>query len=208
MRSIVGVLCLFGLFAPPTSSAQTKAAAPPSIMIRAGDILRVTVWRQPELSGEFEVGPDGRIRHPLYQSVEVTGVPFTTAESRLRTFLQQYEANPSFIVEPLFRVTVGGEVRMPNVYTLSSEATVAQAVAQAGGFTERSSLRKVRLFRGDQAFTVDLTRPDEGLAQQPIRSGDQIVVDRQRSVFREYVAPVASIAGAIAAIVSVYIRTR
>lgn len=97
---------------------------------------------------------------------------------------------------------------MPNVYTLSSEATIAQAVAQAGGFTERSMVRKVRLYRGDREYLVDLTRPDEGLAHQPIRSGDQIVVDRQRSVFREYVAPVASIAGAIAAIVSVYIRTR
>jgi polysaccharide export outer membrane protein len=199
---------MIGLFTPPTILAQTKAATPPAITIKPGDVVRVTVWRKPELSGEFEVGADGTIRHPLYQTIEVAGVPLPTAESRLRSFLQQYETNPSFILEPLFRVTVGGEVRMPNVYTLSSEATVAQAVAQAGGFTERSMVRRVRLYRGNQELFVDLTRPDDGLAQQPIRSGDQIVVDRQRSVFREYVAPVASIAGAIAAIVSVYIRTR
>jgi polysaccharide export outer membrane protein len=208
MRTIICVLLLTGLLAPHTSPAQTAAVAAPAAMIRPGDIVRVTVWRKPELSGEFEISADGSIRHPLYQAVQVAGVPLPTAEARMHAFLEQYETSPSFVIEPLFRIAVSGEVRQPSVYTLSPEATVAQAVAQAGGFTDRSKVNRVRLYRGDRELIVDLSRPDEGLGRMPIRSGDQIMVDRRGSVFRDYIAPVASIAGAVAAIVNVYLRNR
>ncbi len=208
MRTIIGIFLLATLCAPYSAPAQTASVAAPVAMIRPRDVVRVTVWRKPELSGEFDIAADGSIRHPLYQAVQVAGVPLTTAESRLHSFLEQYETSPNFVLEPLFRVTVGGEVRQPSVYTLSPEVTVAQAVARAGGFTDRSMVRRVRLFRGNQELVVDLTRPDEGLGQLPIRSGDQIMVDRSRSVFRDYVAPVASIAGAVAAILNVYLRNR
>jgi polysaccharide export outer membrane protein len=208
MRTSSVILLSLALLAPHTALAQTTTVAAPAAMIRPGDVVRVTVWRKPELSGEFEVGADGSIQHPLYRAVQVAGVPLELAESRLHTFLEQFEANPNFVLEPRFRVSVGGEVRQPNIYNLSPEETVAQAIARAGGFTERSMARRVRLFRGEEEFVIDLTRPEAGLSQLPIRSGDQIVVDRRRSVFREYVAPMASIAGAVAAIVNVYLRNR
>jgi polysaccharide export outer membrane protein len=208
MRITIGVILGFCILLPSSLAAQTAAVAAPAAMIKPGDVVRVTVWRKPELSGEFEVAADGSIRHPLYQAVQVAGVPLPTAEARMQAFLEQYETNPSFVIEPLFRIAVSGEVRLPSVYTLSPEVTVAQAISHAGGLTDRSMIRRVRLFREDQELIVDLTRPDEGLGQLPIRSGDQIVVDQRRSVFREYVAPVASIAGALASILNVYLRNR
>lgn len=205
---IIGFLLGIHLLSPPAASTQTKAGELPSASLKPGDMVRITVWRKPELSGEFEIAMDGTIRHPLYRAVDVAGVPLATAESRLSEFLRQYELEPAFVIEPLLRIAIGGEVRQPNAYALPPEVTISQAVARAGGYTERGNPSQVRLIRDGQEIIIDLSRPYDGWGQLPIRSGDQIIVDRRASIFRDYVAPVASIAGAVAAIVNVYLRSR
>jgi len=168
--------------------------------------VRITVWRKPEMSGEFAVAGDGSITHPLYRALRVTGIPLVTAEGRLRTFLQQFETNPEFVMEPLLHVAIGGEVVRPNLYTLRPETSVSDAVALAGGPTERGRRDRVRLLRDGREIVVDLTRPQPGVAAMPIRSGDQILVDRKRAVFRETIGPILTVAGATAAILNVILR--
>lgn len=169
--------------------------------LRPGDAVRIAVWRMPELSGEFEIAGDGTIAHPLYRTVRVTGAGQAELERRVRERLLQFETNPQFVVEPLLRVSVGGEVRQPNLYSLRPEVTVAQAVARAGGLSERGRLDRVHLVRDGVRSTLDLVDPASGGGQLTVRSGDQIYVERRRDVFRELVAPVASV---IAAVASVY----
>ena len=69
--------------------------------LNPGDVLRITVWRKPELSGEFIIATDGTVSHPLYRSVRVTGIPLPAVETRIREFLGMLEENPQFVVEPL-----------------------------------------------------------------------------------------------------------
>jgi protein involved in polysaccharide export with SLBB domain len=176
-----------------------------TVVLRPGDVLRVTVWRNPELTGEFAIARDGTLSHPLYRDVVVAGLDLAGAEARLRDLLSGLESNPRFVIEPLLRVSVGGEVRQPSLYRLPPETSIAEAVALAGGATERGRLEAVRLFRGGAEIRVDLTRPEAGLAQDPIRSGDQIFVDRRVSVFREYIAPAASVVAAAAALLRLVI---
>jgi polysaccharide biosynthesis/export protein len=177
-----------------------------SLTLRPGDAVRITVWRKPELSGEFAVAGDGSLTHPLYRALRVTGMPLVAAEGRLRTFLQQFETNPEFVMEPLLHVAVGGEVVRPNLYTLRPETSVADAVALAGGPTDRGRRDRVRLLRAGDEVVLDLTRPRPGVATTPIRSGDQILVDRKRAVFRETIGPIVMVAGAAAAILNVILR--
>jgi protein involved in polysaccharide export with SLBB domain len=177
-----------------------------SLALRPGDAVRITVWRKPEMSGEFAVAADGSLTHPLYRALRVTGIPLVTAEARLRTFLQQYETNPEFVMEPLLHVAVGGEVVRPNLYTLRPETSVSDAVALAGGPTDRGRRDRVRLLRDGSEVVLDLTTPQPGFATTPIRSGDQILVDRKRAVFRETIGPIVMIAGATAAILNVILR--
>jgi len=177
-----------------------------SLALRPGDAVRITVWRKPEMSGEFAVAADGSLTHPLYRALRVTGIPLATAEARLRTFLQQYETNPEFVMEPLLHVAVGGEVMRPNLYTLRPETSVSDAVALAGGPTERGRRDRVRLLRDGSEVVLDLTTPQPGYATTPIRSGDQILVDRKRAVFRETIGPIVMVAGATAAILNVILR--
>ena len=187
--------------------AQDLFSLAQPVTLRAGDAVRINVWRRPEFSGEFSIGDDGSITHPLYRAVRVFGIPMTAVEERLRSFLTQFDATPAFIVEPLLRVTLAGQIARPNVYTLPPRTTMAQAVAVAGGPTERGKLSAVQLVREGQSMMLDLTRPDATLTQMPIRSGDQILITPTRSVFREVIAPSMSVVGAVAAIVSVIIRS-
>lgn len=175
------------------------------VTLSPGDVVRITVWRKPELSGEFAIASDGSILHPLYRDLRVTGTPLAAVESQLRDFIARLETNPQFVIEALFRVSVEGEVRQPNVYNLRPETTIAQAIALAGGPTERGRRDRIRLVRGDgQVTRVDLRGTAAGQnGRLSVRSGDRIVVERAPDVFREVVTPTLSILGSIAAIVSV-----
>ena len=193
----------------PVMSALAQGSAPAAeLALRPGDAIRISVWRKPEYSGEFTISYEGAITHPFYQQLRVTGMPVSDVRRLIADHLAKFEAQPLFVVEPLLRVTVGGEVNRPGLYTLTPETSVAQAVAAAGGVAELGRPDRVQLFREGRAMQVDLTKPEPGTAQMPIRSGDQIYVARRSAVFREYVLPVVSIAGAAAAIINVVLRNR
>lgn len=206
-RNLTLAMLLAAMVLGPGAAAQTRVVtARDSLVLRPGDALRITVWRNPELSGEFAISGDGSITHPLYRNVHVTGIPLIAAESRVRTFLLRLENNPEFVVEPLLHVAIGGEVVRPNLYTLRPETSVADAVALAGGPTDRGRRDRIRLLREGRESVLDLTKPQAGMAAMPIRSGDQILVDRKRAVFRETLGPIITVAGATAAILNVILR--
>jgi len=173
-------------------------------MLQPGDQLRLTVWRKPEYSGDFLVAANGTLRHPLFQEVRVAGIPIPMVKDRLEGALKQYEENPSFVIEPLLRVAVTGEVRSPNLYAFTPEVTITQAIALAGGITERGRLNHVQLLRGGQRTRVDLTRPESRGALTTVHSGDQIAVPRGRNILTEIILPTSSLVAAVGTIVQLY----
>jgi polysaccharide export outer membrane protein len=188
--------------ADPARNGQASRPATESITLSPGDVVRITVWRKPELSGEFAIAGDGSIVHPLYRDVRVVGIPMDAVEGLLRGVIEKIERTP-FVVEPLLRVSVEGEVRQPSVYSLRPETSIAQAIAMAGGPTERGRADKVRVVRMGGEVAVDLRRAEVGGSRLTVRSGDRIVVDRDRAVFRDILSPMITVLGATAAIVSV-----
>lgn len=209
MRNITRVLfAVLTLAASSSLTAQTPANAPVRQELLPGDAIRITVWRKPEFSGDFFVSANGTITHPLYREVQVTGVPLGTVEDRLRTFLTRYETNPQFVIEPLVRIIIGGEVRSPNIYSVPPETTIAQALAMAGGISERGKIRDIRIIRDRQEIKMDLSKPDSDAALLQIRSGDQIVVGRMRRSVLEIVSPVTSTIAAAASITALILRVR
>lgn len=191
------------------SPARAQSAASPdtsSATLAPGDLLRITVWRRPELSGDFIVAPDSSITHPLYREVKVAGIPLRVVEDRVRAFLGKYETNAPFVISPLLRVFVGGEVRAPSVYTVAPGTTIAQAVALAGGPTERGNLESVSLVRQEQRQVLDLTRPDSHSTLIEARSGDQLLVSRRRNFFLDVLAPSSSVFAAAASVASIIIQ--
>ncbi len=201
-----GRLVVAALLAAPLWAASAQRAAPPlnDPVLRPGDQLRITVWRHPDLSGEFMVGTDSTLVHPVYQVVKVAGVPLPVVKERLRGMLVTYEQDVQLVIEPLFAVTVAGEVRQPNLYRLPQGTTIAQAVALAGGPTEQGRLDKVRVIRRDSEITVDLARGYSRYEALPIASGDQVLVARRRdfNLLRDGILPVASLTAAVAAVIT------
>jgi polysaccharide biosynthesis/export protein len=200
------VLTVLLAFAPAPLAAQDAAPAaqdPP--VLAPGDVLRVTVFRKDELSGEINVADDGTLLHPLYRSLHVAGLPAPELERRVREFLTRYEAEPSFVIEPLVRITVGGEVRQPNVYTVRPSTTAFQAVATAGGATDRGRYDRVGLLRDGRTERLDL-RPGQPDGVLRVRSGDVLVVERRSTAFREYIAPAASVLAVIVSVINLLSR--
>ena len=194
-----------GWMGPGEAWAQVQEGSPDprSLELRPGDVIRVQVWRQPELSGEFFITGNGYIAHPLYRSIYAIHRPVREVEESIRLFLTEFETEPNFVVEAFFQVAVGGQVRQPNIHALRPGTTVAEAVARAGGVTEQGRLDRVILRRDGQEYRVDLTDAGGTLRLTTIRSGDEIVVRDRRSRFRNYVLPVISVAGSIASIIRV-----
>ena len=202
----LGWLLVALLIAPLCSASAQRATRSISndAIVRPGDVLRISVWRHPELSGEFLIGPDSALVHPVYQVVKVGGASLPVVKERLRGLLTTYEQDVQLVVEPLFPVTVAGEVRQPNLYRLPQGTTIAQAVALAGGPTEQGRLDKIRLIRRDGEITIDLAHSYAKYETLPLGSGDQLLVARRRSfsVLRDVFLPVASLTAAVAAVIS------
>jgi polysaccharide export outer membrane protein len=190
-------------FVDPVAAQNAPTGA--QTVLTPGDSVRIVVWRKPEFSGDFVVAPDGSITHPLFRGVRVAGLPFARAESNLRTFLAQYEDNPQFVMEPLIRVSVSGEVTRPSVFATRPEATVGEAVARAGGPTKDAANNRVRLVRltptgQQQQYVLDLKDPKASAGTTQLHSGDQIVIDRKKSFFRDILIPALGIIGSIASL--------
>jgi polysaccharide export outer membrane protein len=187
-------------------SAPGTHPDPVGPLLGPGDALRITVLRHPELSGEFAVTSDGTLLHPLYRDLYVAGVSLSEVDTMMRSVLARFEVTPEFVLDPLFQVAVSGEVRQPSLYALRPSTTIAQAVALAGGATERGRLDRVRLFRRGDEHVIDLSGANPGMGMQNIQSGDQILVVRRTQVFRDYIAPASSIVAALAGIFSIILR--
>jgi polysaccharide export outer membrane protein len=205
MRTLVGWLVFASLALSLPAAAQNNPGRTATAMLTPGDSVRIVVWRRPDFSGDFVVAPDGSVTHPLFKSVKVAGVPFATAEANLRRFLSGFEENPQFVMEPLIRVAVSGEVTRPQLYALRPETTISEAVARAGGAKETGSADRAQLLRLDasgrqQIFVMDLTNPEAGAGVTLVQSGDQIMIPQRRNFLRNVVLPVLGVVGSIASI--------
>lgn len=198
--------CALVMAASLSAPAQTQAGVTSTFVLVAGDVIRIEVWRNKELSGDFPIAADGSITHPLYRELRVAGVPLPIVEQQVRSFLSRYESNPSFVIFPLIRVIVAGEVRQPNIYTVPPGTTVAQVIAMAGGAADRGRLDRVQLLRRSGSMMLDITRPEAGAAGVEVNSGDQIIVGRRRSIMQDVIGPGSGILAALASVTGVIIQ--
>jgi polysaccharide export outer membrane protein len=206
LRSAVVLHLLVPALTAPLAplSAQSADSEAVAATLAPGDSVRITVWRDPQLSGSFVVGTDGAVVHPLYRSVRVGGVPAATATENVRSFLVGLGYKPDFTLESLHQVAVVGEVSRPGLYAVPSGTTVAEAVARAGGATEAGRLDRVRVLRRQPArdpapLVLDLTGA-RGMVGATIRSGDQIVIGRRGSFMRDWMLPALTVVGSLASL--------
>lgn len=203
---IRALLCLTALLAAaPLAVAAQDGSAAGAPVLRPGDRVTLEVFRNRDLSGTFVVTPDSTLLHPVYGAAKVAGVPLRVAEGRIRDVLRRYEAEPQFSFGPEFRVFVGGYVREQNQFFLP-EVTVAQAISRAGGSTAPDRRYRLRFVRDRVQTVLNLNDPRvTDLLQQPIRSGDQIVLEERPTFRRAYLDPALTVLQTVGSLVSTYL---
>ena len=130
--------------------------------LAAGDQVRVTIFGEEDLSGEFEVDAAGQISLPLIGKVRAAGGGADELGAAIVTaLLDGYLKHPRVSVEILsFRsIFVMGEVNRPGSYPYSAGLTAIKAIALAGGFTYRAKKNVLFITRdpelGEQEIRVD-----------------------------------------------------
>src|SRR5207247_3358878 len=127
-------------------------------IIGPGDVLRITVWGQDDLSKEYPVTLDGRVPFPLIGNVQAAGLTTTQLATRLHDLLEKdYLVNPQVLVsvkEYLSKkVHVIGEADRPGLFYLTGPTTLLEILSKAGGLSKSA---------GKELVLVRRERPADG----------------------------------------------
>ncbi len=120
---------------------RTQVPADASYQLDTGDKVHLTVFGEPDLSGDYDVDGSGNLRLPLIGQIEAAGLTLAQVEDKLqRKLASGYLKDPKVNVEvinyrPFYII---GEVNKPGEYPYASGMNVLTAVAVAGGFTYRA----------------------------------------------------------------------
>jgi polysaccharide export outer membrane protein len=145
----------------------------------AGDQLRVLVFGQSDLSGQFIVSVHGTLAFPLIGEVQVSGLTTNQARDELASRLSKgYVLHPGVSVEvttyrPFY---ILGEVQSPGTYQFSPGLSVVKAIATAGGFGYRANSRLVFIQHDDQQQEQQVPLTTSTL----IQPGDTVRVPERR----------------------------
>ncbi|MDX1396146.1 MAG: polysaccharide biosynthesis/export family protein [Gemmatimonadota bacterium] len=143
--------------------------------LRPGDAVRVTVFQEPDLTGEYQVDQNGLVVFPLLGERDLVGVSADSVERLLTSEYRRYLEHPSIDVTALRRISILGGVRRPGLYFVDLTMSLNEALALAGGLASAGDLDDIRLLRRGQTIQLNL----EGgvpLSAMPILSGDEIFV--------------------------------
>lgn len=141
-----------GAASSDTVQGATEGSDRTAYLLGTGDKLRLIVYGEQDLSGEFDVTGTGKVSLPLIGQVQASGLTLEQFEQEVGDKLTQgYLTNPKVSAEVLnYRpFYIMGEVDKPGQYPYSSDMTVLNAVAVAGGFTYRAQTGSVFITRGD-----------------------------------------------------------
>jgi polysaccharide export outer membrane protein len=172
---------------PAPAGASVPLVNPNEYIVGEADLLHIGVWKEPELSQNVVVRPDGKISLALMNEVKVSGQTPTQIQTMLTARLK------AFIVDPQVTVTVSdvrsknafitGEVARPGAYPLLMPTNVLQLIAKAGGFTPFALHRGIVVLREVNGKQVripfpykDVIRGQKDDQNIELRPGDTVVV--------------------------------
>jgi polysaccharide export outer membrane protein len=190
LRSSALSLCLLLVVSGAHAQGATVGAAaiptvsgPEAFRLRPGDVVRLAIKDELELSGDYPVLIDGTVMLPLVGPVQVSGVAFGAVERRVREAFAHELPNPVLALMPVIRVAVLGEVRAPGLYLMDGTFDVTEALANAGGLTPSGSMERITLLRDGRSERLQ-PAGETPLPVVGVQPGDQLVVGR-RSWFAE-----------------------
>jgi polysaccharide export outer membrane protein len=174
-----------GLSPPP---ADPDPMARETYLIGVTDVLRIVVWRNPELSVEVPVRPDGQISVPLLDDIQAEGLEPTELKQVISREFAEYVDSPHVTVIVLAMnsrfVSIVGGVNREGRIPLTRELRVLEAIAASGGFTTFADKDNIRIVRRDRSggeleyrFDYDAYRKGRAPGTNIVlANGDMIIV--------------------------------
>ena len=171
----------------PAATAQAPDASSDSdYVIGADDTLRISVWKEPDLSETLPVRPDGKISMPLLNDIPAAGLTPVQLKDSITEKLKKFIADPRVTVVVTAmnsrRIFVSGEVVHSGPMALLPHMTMLQALSQAG-FTQFANPKGIYLLRTENGKQQKLpfnykdvikgNHPEQNIVLKP---GDTVVV--------------------------------
>jgi protein involved in polysaccharide export with SLBB domain len=206
-RLVLAIAALLALGSPGLVQAQeaaVKAGAAASPVLQPGDLVRLKIWREPDLSGDYRVDEKGTAIFPKIGLLAVSRLSTDSLKSLLLSSYAVFLQNPSIDVTFLRRINVLGEVKNPGLYDIDPTMTVTDVVAMAGGVSPEGNPKKIELLRRGEGRSVQLS-PQSRLTDSPLRSGDQLRVPQRSWLSRNGTVVAAGIT-AVALIATAVVR--
>jgi polysaccharide export outer membrane protein len=156
-------------------------------LLQPGDVLTISVWKEPDLTSDVLVRPDGGISMPLAGSIDAAGHTADEVRAVVDQHLRKFIPDPAVTV--IVKQTLGnqifviGKVNKPGQYPLNRPVDVMQAISIAGGMTPFAAGHEIRILRregdrlGSIPFHYDDVERGHSLQQNILlHSGDTVVV--------------------------------
>ena len=187
--------------------AQSRAPnVPGSMQLKPGDRMKLRIFQEEDMSGEFNIPSSGVIVLPKIGPRKVTDIPIGVLQDSIvhafRAFLREWVS-----IDLVFerRITVLGAVREPGIVYVDETMTIAEALALAGGVDREGRPDEVQLYRGDQKLVSSITR-SRRIADLPLESGDQLFVPERNWFSRNMPLVAALVSGVVSVGVAVLVR--
>jgi polysaccharide export outer membrane protein len=128
------------------------AAVPPAdYLVGSQDVLGIVFWREPDLSGDVTVRPDGKITIPVIGEIKAAGRTPEELQADIAAAASKFitDVNVVVVVRTINsrRVFVMGRVTSPGAFPLMGPLTVMQAIALAGGLTDFADPKGITILR-------------------------------------------------------------
>jgi len=169
------------------TSAPAEDAARAAYMVNPGDVLAISVWKEPDLERSVLVRPDGAFTFPLAGQIDATGMSIQQVQDTLTERLERFIPDPVVTVAVVEirgnKIYVIGQVARPGEFLVNPNVDVMQALSMAGGTTPFASLDNIRILRREsgvqQAIPFrygDVVRGRSLEQNIMLRAGDTVVV--------------------------------
>ena len=176
--------CIMKDLGPPPESGSNIAE---TFIIGPEDVLKIHVWKQPNISVTVPVRSDGKITVPLIKDIQAAGRTPDSLSLEIATKLKKFIEEPTVtvIVEAInsLKVSVSGNVGSPGVYKISGEISLIEAISLAGGLNELANDEQIRIIRRTQngaenIYQIDYNAVINGDIKKNISiyPGDSVIV--------------------------------
>jgi polysaccharide export outer membrane protein len=151
--------------APAAPPAEASANRPSDYVVGPQDVLKVTVYDEPTMSGTYRVDTDGSFQYPMLGRVAAAGMRVRDIEQTLKTKLEDGFIRRAQVTVDVdqFRsrsVFIVGEVRSPGKYPMTGQMSLIEALAAAGSTTPAAS-SEVLILRSRDAVTAQPLTPEQ-----------------------------------------------